>query len=49
MLYEMARLAVMFGDILDHFFFVAWVDAHKVRASYKYARKRWVKVWYPRF
>ena len=48
-LYEMARLAVMFGDILDHFFFVTWVDAHKVRASYKYARKRWVKVWYPGF
>ena len=48
-LYEMARLAVMFGDILDHFFFKRWVDAHQARADYKRAQKRWLEVWDPRF
>ena len=48
-LYEMARLAVMFGDILDHFFFNTWVDGHQARADYKRVRKRWLEVWDPRF
>ena len=48
-LYEMARLAVMFGDILDHFFFNTWVDGHQARADYKRARKRWLEVWDPSF
>ena len=48
-LYEMARLALMFGDILDHFFFNTWVDGHQARADYKSARKRWLEVWNPHF
>ena len=43
-LFEMARLAVMFGDILDHFFFDTWVNAHEARLKYKQARERWVAV-----
>ena len=41
-LYEMARLAVMLGDILEHFFFNTWVGGHQARADYKRARKRWL-------
>ena len=41
-LLEMARLAVMFGDILDRFFFDTWVDGHQTRADYKSARRRWL-------
>ena len=43
-LFEMARLAVHFGDVLDHFFFDTWVHAHEVRLTYKQARERWVAV-----
>ena len=49
LLYEMARLGVMFGDILDRFFPKTWVDRHQARADYKRAQKRWLKVWDPRF
>ena len=48
-LFEMGRLALMFGDILDHFFFETWVGGHQARADYKCARKRWLEVWDPRF
>ena len=43
-LFEMARLALMFGDTLDHFFFDTWVGGDKVRLTYKLARKRWLDV-----
>ena len=43
-LFEMGRLALMFGDILDHFFFKTWVDGHQARAGYKCARKSWLEV-----
>ena len=48
-LLEMARLAVMFGDILDHFFFNTWVDGHQTRVDYKRARRRWLQAYEPRF
>ena len=48
-LFEMARLALMFGDILDRFFFKTWVDGHQARVDYKCARKRWLEVCDPRF
>ena len=48
-LFEMGRLALMFGDILDHFFFKTWVDGHQARAGYKCARKSWLEVWNPHF
>ena len=43
-LFEMARLALMFGDVLDCFFFDTWADGHQVRLTYKQARKRWLAV-----
>ena len=46
-LYEMARLALMFGDILDHFFFKTWVDGYQARADFKSARERWLEAWDP--
>ena len=49
LLYEMARFAVMFGDILGRFFFKTWVDGHRARADYKRAQKCWREVWDPRF
>ena len=48
-LFEMARLALMFGNILDHFFFDAWVDGQQARTDFKRARERWLAVWDPRF
>ena len=48
-LFEMARLSLMFGDILDRFFFKTWVDGHQARADYKFVRKRWLEVNRPGF
>ena len=41
-LFEMARLGLMFGNILDRFFFDTWVDGHEVRAEYRRVRDRWL-------
>ena len=43
-LFEMARFALMFGDILNRFFFKTWVDGHQARVDYRCARKRWLAV-----
>ena len=48
-LFEMARLAVMSGEILDHFFFNTWADGHQTRVDYKRARRRWLQACNPRF
>ena len=48
-LFEMARLALQFGAILDHFFFNTWVDGQQARTDFRRARERWLAVWDPRF
>ena len=48
MLFEMARLALQFGNTLDRFFFETWIDGYPDRMEYRKAQKQWLDVNEPR-
>ena len=41
-LYEMGRVAVQVGAVIDHFFPETWADMHPARLAYKASRQSWL-------
>ena len=41
-LYEMGRVAVQVGAVIDHFFPETWADMIQLRAGYTHSRKHWL-------
>ena len=41
-LYEIGRVAVQVGAVIDHFFPETWADMHSARLAYKASRQSWL-------